>query len=156
MKSALNPADLYHTGIVVPDLEEGMARFATAAGYEWAEPQRAQMMVRMVGGDELLSFHYVYSASAPYIELVEQIPGVMPWSAAPTVATHHIGYWCDDVPATSARLAEAGFPAEAQGLIDGEPALFAFHRDRFGARIEIVERSNRAAFEAHVGAGRQG
>ena len=38
MTPALRPEDLYHTGIVVPDLDAAIARFSALAGYEWINP----------------------------------------------------------------------------------------------------------------------
>ena len=35
---ALRPQDLYHTGIIVPDLDAAMARLSAVAGYRWIKP----------------------------------------------------------------------------------------------------------------------
>ena len=34
----LRPEDFYHTGIIVPDLADAMARLSALAGYRWITP----------------------------------------------------------------------------------------------------------------------
>ncbi|MEU6352712.1 VOC family protein [Streptomyces sp. NPDC047072] len=138
---ALRAADLYHTGIVVPDLEASKAALTEIAGYTWTETLAADMTVRLADGDRVLPLRYAYSLDAPHLELVQEIPGT-PWTATPHRAAHHLGYFCDDVPMTAKRLQEAGFTMEAAAVIDGvAPSVFAYLLDPSGVRIEIVERS---------------
>jgi hypothetical protein len=145
----LNAADLYHTGIVVPDLEASMAAMSEVAGYRWTEIQSAELPIRLADGETVLRLRYVYSLDAPHIELVQEIPGT-PWMAAPHVATHHLGYFCDDVPTTSKRLAESGFALEACAVVDGTPSIFAYHLDPSGVRIEIVDRERIPDFAEYL------
>jgi hypothetical protein len=145
----LNAADLYHTGIVVPDLEASMAAMSEVAGYRWTEIQSAELPIRLADGETVLRLRYVYSLDAPHIELVQEIPGT-PWTAAPHVATHHLGYFCDDVPTTSKRLAESGFALEACAVVDGTPSIFAYHLDPSGVRIEIVDRERIPDFAEYL------
>jgi len=140
MTPPLSAADLYHTGIVVPDIEAWKARMTEVAGYRWTETMTGDVRVRLADGDHALHLRYAYSLDAPHIELVQEVPGT-PWTAAERIATHHLGYFCDDVPTTSERLEEAGFPLEACAIVDGAPALFAYHLDPSGVRIEIVDRA---------------
>ncbi|KDU93999.1 VOC family protein [Amycolatopsis mediterranei] len=139
MTPPLNAADLYHTGIVVPDLEASMARLAEVAGYRWTTIQSAELTIRLADGERILTLRYAYSLDGPHLELVQEIPGT-PWTAAPRVATHHLGYFCDDVPATSKLLEESGFAFEAGAVLEGTPSLFAYHLDPSGVRIEVVDR----------------
>lgn len=131
----LKAADLYHTGIVVPELEASMATMSEVAGYQWTTIQSAELPIRLADGERVLTLRYVYSLDAPHIELVQEIPGT-PWTAA----AHHVGYFCDDVPTTAKRLAESGFALEACAVVDGTPSLFAYVLDPSGVRIEIVNR----------------
>jgi glyoxalase/bleomycin resistance protein/dioxygenase superfamily protein len=140
MTSILQSQDMYHTGILVPDLEAAMDRMIAVGGYHWTAIQRAELPIRLASGDQVMRLHYAYSLEAPHIELVQEVPGT-PWTAARNVATHHIGYFCDDLSATSTKLEEAGFAREATAVIDGEPGIFAFHLGPSGERIEIVARS---------------
>jgi hypothetical protein len=125
----LAAADLYHTGIVVPDLEVSMARLAGIAGYRWTTIQAADLTIRLADGERVLPLRYAYSLDAPHLELVQE------------VAAHHLGYLCDDVPATSKLLEKAGFAFEAGAVLDGTPALFAYHLAPSGVRVEIVDRA---------------
>jgi hypothetical protein len=38
MAFALRPEDFYHTGIIVPDLDDAMARLSALAGYRGSRP----------------------------------------------------------------------------------------------------------------------
>ena len=136
VKPPLSAADLYHTGIVVPDLEASMARLGAVAGYRWTAVQSADLTIRFADSERVVPLRYAYSLDAPHLELVQEIPGT-PWTAA----AHHLGYFCDDVPATSKLLEDLGFAAESRAVVDGTPALFAYHLDPSGVRIEIVDRA---------------
>lgn len=146
----LRAADLYHTGIVVPDVDAWKARMGEVAGYRWTETMSAELPVRLADGDRVLTLRFAYSLDAPHIELVQEIPGT-PWTAAaPHIATHHLGYFCDDVPTTSKQLEAAGFALEACALVDGAPAIFAYHLAPSGVRIEIVDRARMPDFSAYL------
>ncbi|MFI1031685.1 VOC family protein [Streptomyces sp. NPDC020951] len=149
MTPPLSATDLYHTGIVVPDIEAGKARMSEVAGYRWTDTLTADVQVRLADGERVLRLRYAYSLDAPHIELVQEIPGT-PWTAAERIATHHLGYFCDDVQATSKRLEEAGFPLEACAIVDGAPAVFAYHLDPSGVRIEIVDRARIPDLDAYL------
>ncbi|MFF0011519.1 VOC family protein [Streptomyces sp. NPDC005374] len=143
-------ADLYHTGIVVPDLEASKSALTAIAGYRWTETMAADLPVRLADGDRVLPLRYAYSLDAPHIELVQEIPGT-PWTAPPRTAAHHLGYFCDDVPATAERLEKAGFAMEACAVVDGDaPSVFAYLLDPSGVRIEIVDRARIPDFAAYL------
>ncbi|MEU1185524.1 VOC family protein [Streptomyces sp. NPDC005820] len=145
----LDAADLYHTGIVVPDVDAWKDRLGEVAGHRWTETLSADLPVRLSDGDRVLTLRYAYSLDAPHIELVQEIPGT-PWTAAQHIATHHLGYFCDDVPTTSKRLEEAGFAREACAIVDGNPSIFAYHLAPSGLRIEIVDRARMPDFSAYL------
>ncbi|MET7486091.1 VOC family protein [Streptomyces sp. NPDC005538] len=140
MTHPLSATDLYHTGVVVPDLELWKTRLTEIAGYRWTETLAADLPIRLADGDRVLPLRYAYSLDAPHVELVQEIPGT-PWTATEHIATHHLGYFCDDVPKTSKRLEEAGFALEACAVVDGAMSIFAYLLAPSGLRIEIVERS---------------
>ncbi|MFE2416168.1 VOC family protein [Streptomyces hokutonensis] len=145
----LSPTDLYHTGIVVPDIEAWKIRLTELAGHRWTGTMAADLPVRTADGERVLPLRYAYSLDAPHLELVQEIPGT-PWTPAPNLSVHHLGYFCDDLQTTSKRLEEAGFPLEACALVDGNPALFAYHRDPYGLRIEIVDRTLIPDFDLYL------
>ena len=149
MTHPLKASDLYHTGIVVPDLEASKIRMSEVAGYRWTETMTGELPIRMTDGERVLRLQYAYSLDGPNIELVQEIPGT-PWTAAPNVATHHLGYFCDDVQATSKLLEESGFALEACAVVDGELSIFAYHLDPSGVRIEIVDRTRIPDFAEYL------
>ncbi|MER5195699.1 VOC family protein [Streptomyces sp. NPDC002755] len=149
MTHPLRTADLYHTGIVVPDIDAWKARMGEVAGYRWTRTMSAELPVRLADGDRVLNLRYAYSLDAPHLELVQEIPGT-PWTASAHTATHHLGYFCDDLATTSHRLAESGFALEACAVIDGTPSVFAYHLAPSGLRIEIVDRARMPDFSAYL------
>ncbi len=141
MTLALRPEDFYHTGIVVPDLDEAMARLSALAGYRWITPMSYTLPFRTAAGVRELASTIVYSLQSPHVELVQEVPG-SPWTAAPGNAVHHLGYFSDNL-AESARALEAnGFTLEMTADTPGSDlALFAYYTDASGTRIEIVDRA---------------
>jgi len=147
----LRAADLYHTGIVVSDLEASMVQMTEVAGYRWTPIQSAQLPVRLADGERTILLRYTYSLDAPHIELVQAVPGT-PWTAGAGQpgTVHHLGYFCDDLEMTSKRLEESGFVLEACAIVGGTPSIFAYYRSGSGVRIEIVDRMVIPDFAAYL------
>jgi glyoxalase/bleomycin resistance protein/dioxygenase superfamily protein len=108
-------------------------------GYRWTKPVEATLTLTTTAGDYEVPFSFVYSMQAPHIELIQQVPGTI-WSLPPNAATHHLGYWADDLAGAAAQLEAAGFVQEAR------PAghtlnMFAYYIDSSGVRVEIVDRA---------------
>ncbi|UEA33253.1 VOC family protein [Mycobacterium avium subsp. avium] len=138
---ALRPEDFYHTGIIVPDLEAAMARLSALAGYRWITPVSYTLPFRTVSGTREVTSTFVYSLQAPHVELIQEVPGTA-WAAAPGNAVHHLGYWCDDLAQSAQLLEDNGFAFEATAdTAAPDLALFAYHVDAAGTRIEIVDRA---------------
>jgi hypothetical protein len=150
MTFALRPEDLYHTGIVVPDLEVAMARLSALAGYRWINPLTYTLPFRTAAGVQELSSTIVYSVQSPHIELIQEVPGT-PWTAARGNSAHHLGYFADNLADTGQMLENNGFTLEMTADVAGsELALFAYYVDAFGTRIEIVDRALFPDFPAFV------
>ena len=144
MAFALRPEDLYHTGIVVPDLDAAMARLTALTGYRWITPLSYTLPFRTAAGSRELTSTIVYSVQGPHLELVQEVPG-SPWTAAPGNSVHHLGYFTDNLAETGRMLERNGFSFEmtadvAQPSAESDLALFAYYVDAFGTRIEIVDR----------------
>lgn len=138
---ALRPEDFYHTGIIVPDLDEAMARLSALAGYRWITPVSYTLPFRTTSGAQEVTSTFVYSLQAPHVELIKEVPGTA-WTAAPDNAIHHLGYWTDNLAESAKILEDNGFTFEATA--DTAPpdlALFAYYVDAAGTRIEIVDRA---------------
>jgi catechol 2,3-dioxygenase-like lactoylglutathione lyase family enzyme len=138
MTAPLSPADLYHVGVVVADLDDTASRLTAVAGYRWTRPMEYTVPVVTPSGQLDVPFRISFSVQPPHLELVQEIPGTL-WTALPGRATHHLGYWVDDLDATSKMLSEAGFAFEAGPAAD-QAASFAYHVDAAGTRVEIVHR----------------
>ena len=145
----LKASDLYHTGIVVDDLDASMRRMSDVAGYRWTDVVVAPLRVRAGERDLDVTFRFVYSLDAPHLELVASIPGTV-WTPAPGNAAHHLGYFVDDFDRASQWLDRSGFEREACGYAGDAPGIFAYHRDRAGVRIEIVDRSIMGDWAAYL------
>lgn len=141
MTLPLNSSDLYHTGIVVPDLQAEMARLHEIAGYGWTTPMTNDVTVRIGADVRRVEMSFVYSLQAPHIELIQAVPGT-PWVSAPGNAVHHLGYFTDTFTQTADALQRSGFQLEVTAdSPSSQPSLFAYFLDPAGVRIEIVDRS---------------
>ncbi|MGD9793525.1 MAG: VOC family protein [Acidimicrobiia bacterium] len=145
-------ADLYHTGVVVPDLAVAKAEYARLGfsfgfGSEAMPPDTpSEMPVIFETGLAMVKFVFSCTTPGPHrIELAQAIAGTI-WEVLPGRSGHHIGYWCDDVARTSAQLERMGFPCAARiGVtsLDAAPAA-VMHRTDSGMYIELVARANRS------------
>lgn len=134
----MNPADCYHTGLVVDDMAVAAQRLTAVMGYRWTKPIEAALSVATADGDVEVPFRFVYSVDAPHLELIQEVPGTV-WTAPPGGA-HHVGYWVDDIAAAAAQLEHAGYRLEARP--SGEVlSTFAYYSNPGGVRIEIVDRA---------------
>ena len=134
----MNPADLYHAGIVVDDFDETLARFTATHGYVWCEPVAVDQVVITPAGEQTLPMRIVYSVNEPRIEILQTVPGTI-WKPADS-GIHHLGYWSDDIDADVAALKATGMELEATApLPDGSP-LFAYCHGPGRTRIELVNR----------------
>ncbi|HEV7976104.1 VOC family protein [Amycolatopsis sp.] len=127
--AAVRGMRLYHTGIVVENLDEAMLTWQAAMGLDWAPPRTTASKV--IGPDGVLpnNVRYTYSLQGPHflelIELVDPAP-YMPLSEGGRV--HHLGYYVDDLRRASAELEEQGFRRELAGIgSDGGIDRLAFH-----------------------------
>ena len=118
MAFALRPEDLYHTGIVVPDLDAAMARLSALAGYRWITPLSYTLPFRTATGTHELTSTIVYSLQSPHVELVQEVPGT-PWTAAPGNSVHHLGYFTDNLAETARMLEDNGFTFEMTAAVSG-------------------------------------
>lgn len=132
-------ADLYHVGLVVPDVDEATSRLTAVSGYTWTKPVEAELSVTTRDGDHAMPFRFVYSIEAPHLEVIQEVPGTL-WTADPGRAAHHLGYWTDDLTASCKALQAAGYRLEARPT--GEVlSSFAYLVDDAGIRIELVDRT---------------
>lgn len=150
--------EAYHVGIVVADLDASTAEFSDLLGVQWAAEQHRDLSVTMADRTVQASFRFTYSthASGPaLIELIEGQPGT-PWWPGDDVAAafHHVGFWDDELAATSAMMAAAGAAVEATVTgEDGAPQGFAYHQMLHGPRVELVDATRRPGFGSWLAGG---
>ncbi len=137
----------YHVGIVVPDLGAARAQFSEQLGVSWGpvlDLPRVEYRDSS-GRDLVLPTTFCYSVEEPHLELIEEVPGSV-WSCNEHSNLHHIGFWSDDLPAESSRLDAIGCPLQLCGRAgEDAPVSFAYHRNDFGVRIEVVATAMREA-----------
>lgn len=144
--TVINPADFYHTGIVVADLDAASKAMTAATGVTWRPERHVTVQTVTAGGMLTLPFRMLYSVQGPpFIELIADIPGTI-WSAGGGgTRLHHIGYWAENVAAESARLEDLGLPREGgDGVPGGYPENFSYHSAN-GIYIELISAAGRAS-----------
>ena len=140
---------LFHTGVIVDDLERAMSTWGVALGLHWAPPKTATTPMRCPDGVLGREVRFSYSVEGPHhIELLQQVDPSPYLSLTGGRHIHHLGYYTRDLPGQSRRLEELGFPCELSGVTDsaagdGGVARATFHRDVLapGMWIELVDDS---------------
>ncbi len=142
--------DVYHVGIVVPELDTAMADLGAALGLTWPTPQTRRRTFRGPDGAFEAELRFVYSVEGPpHLELIEQVPGT-PWETGPGI--HHVGVWVDHLAEAAARLTDRGVPVEVT-YDTPELQSFTYHRLPGGLRVELVDRTRRSGIETWLGGG---
>lgn len=139
---------IFKTGLMVADVEAAMRDLDRWLNLDWTPLRTVDLEVWTPAAREKVSLSFACARRGDNVlELIQAQPEGyyrLP-SAAPL---HHVGMWVDDLPRTSAALAESGMPLEAAGVSEGQwPALFAFHSNPYGLRVELVDATMRPAFE---------
>ena len=135
----MRATDLYHTGLVVDDVDDARAALSELAGYRWGPTVGGDTPVVTPDGEITVPMRIAYSVDEPRLELVQTIPGTI-W-VPPEAGVHHLGYWSDDVEADVARLVAHGLSLEVSAPSPEGASLWAYCRGAQGPRIELVSRS---------------
>ncbi len=132
--------NLYHTGIVVDDLEGTMKWLGDAAGYIWTDVVTVDQQVVTPDGEATIPMKMVYSGADPRLELLQTVPDTV-WVPADS-GVHHLGYWSENVENDLATLEANGMTFEVKSHNpDGSGALlWAYAKGPSGPRIELVSR----------------
>ncbi|GAA4005272.1 VOC family protein [Streptomyces marokkonensis] len=140
--SIIRPANFYHFGIAVEDLEASSREITSITGSRWIEPLEFEQLTRFNGVDREMRFTVTYSLEAPHHELIQVAPGTPFESPSREGTVHHLGYWTEDFKGDLKRMRELGYQEEVVGLDEHrEPWGFAYFVTRSGRRIEIADRS---------------
>lgn len=136
--------DLYHVGLVVPDLDAAMQQHSALLGFDWSPPGESRFDVRVDGSAQQARIRVTYSVQGPpYLELVEDLTGV--WGRA-GLGLSHVGCWSEDLPADVARAEAAGLPAR----VSDDGGLFSYHELSPGLWLELVSTAFRSRLAARL------
>jgi hypothetical protein len=139
--------DLYHSGIVVDDIEATMEWFTNLAGYTWTDVISVELQVLTPAGEITVPMKMVYSGTDPRLELIQSAPDTV-WTPADS-GVHHLGYWSDDVESDLAALESAGmtFDVKAYDPDESGQLLWAYAKGPSTPRIELVNRAIKPGIE---------
>jgi len=141
LDTVLDPSSMFHTGLVVGDLDEAQDKLTRLVGYSWTPVMELKVTSRTPDGALTnATQRFVVSLEEPRLELVEEIPGTV-WVSNGANGAHHIGYWADadEIEKISSALVELGLEVEATNDFeqDGQ-VLWSYHRGFGGIRIELL------------------
>ncbi|MEU6660809.1 VOC family protein [Streptomyces sp. NPDC046821] len=150
--AVLDPKALFHTGMIVDDLEAAMKTLGELGGYHWTSVMELDVTAVTPTGRQRARQRFVLSLEEPRLELVEAVPGTV-WVSEGHNGVHHVGYWADadTIAETSATLTRLGLPVEASNdsEADGAP-LWAYHRGLGGLRIELLSTLMKPSMDAWI------
>jgi len=146
----LKQSDLYHVGIVTHDFEGTVERLGRELGLTWSPEIRVPLPLwtRDYGVMDVQSCA-VYSQQEPCLEIIGAIPGT-PWVPIEGRPLHHMGYWTDNLAATSAELEARGCPKVLCAWAHGQMFGMAYHEMHNGMYVEIVDRASFADWPAFL------
>ncbi len=148
---------IFKTGLIVTDIHAAMKDLDQWLNLDWTPQRNVELDVWTTEGNESVSLTFACARRGDNVlELIQAQPAGY-YRLPPAAPLHHVGMWVDDLAKTSAELSEQGMPREAAGVDGGRsPALFAFHTNPYGLRIELVDSSMREGFEAWLSGGELG
>jgi hypothetical protein len=107
----LDPQQMFHIGVVVPDLEAWKSRMSATTGQRFLPTTHSEREVTTPDGLVTVQFAVSYSLDPFRVELIQEIPGTI-WTTG-SGRLHHLGYWAEDFRAKAKQIADAGYPCAA-------------------------------------------
>jgi hypothetical protein len=150
--AVLDPSALFHTGLVVPDLDLAVKTFGELCGYRFTSVMTLQVAAQVGERVQRVEQRFALSIQEPRLELVEEIPGSV-WVSDGANGAHHIGYWAEPerIEDSSRALVELGLPVEAHNERGpGEPLMWVYHRGLGGLRVELLSTLIRPMMQAWI------
>src|ERR1039458_1491376 len=134
---------MFHTGLIVFDLETAMRNMSEAFGFVWAKPIVSGGEIHVLGGGtSYRESRVTYSLEGPHhIELIEQIDNTAWKNATGGPMIHHLGFSVQNLAAEVARLEALGYRMEFSGMGDSKSAsrVSYLHDYNGGLWIELVD-----------------
>ena len=136
--------DVFHIGIVVPDIEVAAQELTAGLGLEFVEPRIARAAAfDDRGSTRELALRISYSRQGPpYIELLES-QGIEGLYGSQETGLHHVGLWTADPGSVLKHLTGQGIRIEAAqyGADSSIIALYTAPSAMAGTRFEYVNRA---------------
>jgi catechol 2,3-dioxygenase-like lactoylglutathione lyase family enzyme len=147
--------DMYHVGVVVPDVRAAMERYGEALGFTWSRVGDTTLDVLVDGRPRQARIAATYSMQGPpYLELIEERSGGV-W-AVEALGLQHVGFWVDDLEGAISRFDAAGLPGRVRHVPpEGRPPMFSYHDGGAGLWWELVSPTFRPRLEARLQAGEE-
>jgi catechol 2,3-dioxygenase-like lactoylglutathione lyase family enzyme len=150
---------IFHVGMLVPDLDRAMDEVGGPLGLTWARVQYVaeRSVWTPERGLENVALSFVYSTEGPqHIELLQGSPGSV-WDGQHASGLHHVGAWSDDVAADAARFVAAGWRVAAAAVApDDGYGSFAYVVPPTGLIVELVSSAARPRFDSWFAGGTLG
>ena len=141
---------LFHTGVLVPDLDLAMTELGDGLGMTWAQAQDspAQRVWPPEGGSDALPLRFTYSCDGPqHVELLEG-PIDSIWDGTANPGIHHQGIWVDDVESETRHLLDAGWDLRLAQLPPNEGfGAYTYVQPPTGLMVEFVSSAMVSRFE---------
>jgi hypothetical protein len=147
----LRMPELFHSGMIVDDIEKVMASMAEGFGTLWSEPVLRGGQTWSPDGAKSRSMLVTYSIGGEHqIELVQLLDDTAWAWAKGGPWLHHLGYWVDDLRGEIARLEKCGYVLQlGNGPLDQGPQHFAYlYHPQGGLYIELVDVSIKDGIDA--------
>ena len=129
--------EIYHVGLVVPDVEQAAADYSDQLGLRFASLRPTVLDVWVDGVRRPADLLVTYSMDGPpYLELIEERSGGV-W-AADALGLSHIGFWAPDVAAAAEKVAAGGWPLRVRDGDEAGPRRFTYHPAPGGLWVELV------------------
>ena len=147
----VNYDDLFHVGIIVPNIQKGMQELSSRFGVTWPrKPRTSQTLIRTKEGTSPITISGVYSTEGPpWFEVFEAVPGSL-W-AAQSSNIHHMGFFVDNLDDEIERLVAEGNELEMEAVDEnGNRISGCYLSTELNIRLEIVDASLREGMLARI------
>ncbi len=147
----MTATNLFHVGVLVPDLDEGIARFSEVLGLTFKDPAIAHVdRFEQLSRVEQLDLRITWSVEGPpYLELLESQDNDGLYGRGQE-GLHHLGLWEPDPETLIARLKTIGLREEATQFMPDDRILATYTGpdELYGTRLEFIEAGRRPGMEA--------